>query len=80
MERIDFEDWKRLRLKVGKILEVQRVPKTDKLYRLQVNVGTDKPMQMGIRGARTVIRTVRRTSGCNLREESTGDVVLSVLI
>jgi len=46
MERIDFEDWKKLQLKVGKILEVQRVPKTDKLYRLQIDIGTDKPMQI----------------------------------
>jgi len=46
MERIDFEDWKRLQLRVGKILEVQRVPKTDKLYRLQVEVGADRPMQI----------------------------------
>jgi len=46
MERIDFEDWKKLRLMVGKILEVQRVPKTDKLYRLRVDIGTDKPMQI----------------------------------
>ena len=46
MERIDFDDWKKLQLKVGRILEVQRVPKTDKLYRLQVDVGTEKPMQI----------------------------------
>ncbi len=46
MERIDFEDWKKLQLKVGRILEVQRVPKADKLYRLQVDVGADKLMQL----------------------------------
>jgi len=46
MERIDFEDWKKLKLRVGKILEVERVPKTDKLYRLQVDVGADTPMQL----------------------------------
>ncbi len=46
MERIDFEDWKKLQLVVGKISEVQRVPKMDKLYRLQVDVGMDKPMQL----------------------------------
>ena len=48
MERTDFADWKKLQLKVGKILEVQRVPKTDKLYRLRVDVGTDNPMQIVI--------------------------------
>lgn len=46
MERIDFEVWKKLQLRVGKILEVQRVPKTDKLYRLQVDIGTDNLMQI----------------------------------
>jgi len=46
MERIDFEDWRKLKLAAGKVLEVQRVPKTDKLYRLQVDIGTDKPMQI----------------------------------
>ena len=46
MERIDFEDWKKLKLRVGKILEVEWLPKTDKLYRLQVDVGADKPMQL----------------------------------
>lgn len=46
MERIDFEDWKKLQLRVGKIVEVQRVPKTDKLYRLLVDVGTENPMQI----------------------------------
>jgi len=46
MERIDFSDWKKLKLAAGKILEAQRVPKTDKLYRLQVDVGTGKPMQL----------------------------------
>jgi len=33
-----------------------------------------------VRGTHTVIRTIQRTSYCDLREESTGDVVLSVLI
>ena len=46
MERIAFEDWKKLQLRVSKVLEVQRVPKTDKLYRLQVDVGTVNPMQI----------------------------------
>ena len=33
-----------------------------------------------VRGTHTIIRAVRRTSDCDLREESTGDVVLSVLV
>jgi len=39
MEKIKFDDWKKLKMKVGEILEVERVPKTDKLYKLQVDVG-----------------------------------------
>jgi tRNA-binding protein len=46
MAIIDFDDWKKLQLRVGKILEVQRVPNTDKLYRLQVDIGTDEPIQI----------------------------------
>ncbi|MCK4394587.1 tRNA-binding protein [Candidatus Bipolaricaulota bacterium] len=46
MENISFDDWKKLQIRVGKILEVQRVPKTDKLYRLQVDIGADDPMQI----------------------------------
>lgn len=36
---IGFDDWKKLELKVGKIVEVQRIPKTEKLYKLQVDIG-----------------------------------------
>jgi len=46
MKTIGFDEWKNLELRVGKVLSVERVPKTDKLYRLRVDVGTDKPMQI----------------------------------
>ena len=36
---INFDDWKKLNMKVGKILDVSRVPKTDKLYKLKVDIG-----------------------------------------
>lgn len=39
MEQINFDDWKKLKIKVGKIVEVERVPKTEKLYKLKVNIG-----------------------------------------
>jgi tRNA-binding protein len=38
MEHITYQDWKKLELKVGKIVSVERVPKTEKLYRLQVDI------------------------------------------
>jgi len=46
MAKISFVDWKKLELKVGQILEVERVPKTDKLYKLQVDIGREKPVQI----------------------------------
>lgn len=39
MEEISFDEWKKLKIKVGKILEVERIPRTEKLYRLQVDIG-----------------------------------------
>ncbi len=39
MEQTSFEDWKKLELKVGKVVEVERVPKTEKLYKLKVDIG-----------------------------------------
>ena len=39
MEEVSFEDWKRLDLKVGRVLRAERIPKTEKLYRLQVDIG-----------------------------------------
>lgn len=46
MDTISFEDWKKLRMRVGKILKVERVEKADKLYKLQVDVGLEKPIQI----------------------------------
>ena len=46
MEEISFDEWKKLKIKVGKILEVERIPKTEKLYKLQVDIGKEKPIQI----------------------------------
>ncbi|MAG16333.1 tRNA-binding protein [Candidatus Woesearchaeota archaeon] len=46
MSTVTFDDWKKFDLKVGEVLEVARVPKTEKLYKLQVDIGTDKPIQI----------------------------------
>jgi tRNA-binding protein len=46
MDNITYDDWKKLALRVGRVLEVERVPKTDKLYRLRVDVGFEKPIQI----------------------------------
>lgn len=39
MQEVNFNDWKKLKIKVGKILEVERIPKTEKLYKLKVDIG-----------------------------------------
>jgi len=46
MEEINFDDWKKLNMKVGKIVEVERIPRTEKLYKLQVDVGEEKSIQI----------------------------------
>ncbi len=46
MDKASFKDWKKLQLRVGKILKVERVENADKLYKLQVEVGLEKPIQI----------------------------------
>lgn len=46
MDKIDFEEFKKVELKVGKILEVARVEGADKLYKLKVDVGEEDPRQI----------------------------------
>ena len=38
---ISFDDFVKVELKVGKIIEAERVPKADKLLRLQVDIGSE---------------------------------------
>ncbi|HNX30909.1 MAG TPA: hypothetical protein PKM35_04840 [Holophaga sp.] len=46
MAEVSFDDWKKLQMKVGQIREVERIPKTKKLYRLQVDLGGERPVQI----------------------------------
>lgn len=46
MDKISFDDFKKIELKVGKILQAERVEETDKLYKLQVDVGEESPRQI----------------------------------
>lgn len=43
---VTFDEWKKLKMKVGKVLSVERIPKTEKLYKMQVGIGERDPMQM----------------------------------
>lgn len=45
MKQITFDEWKKLEMKVGKIIQVERVPKTEKLYKLKVDIG-EKAIQI----------------------------------
>jgi len=43
---ITIEDFKKIELKVGKILSVEKVPDTDKLLKLEVDMAEEKPRQI----------------------------------
>ena len=42
MDTISYEDFKRLDLRVAKIIEVERVENSEKLIRLQIDLGEEK--------------------------------------
>ena len=42
MDIITYDDFKKMDLKVGLILTAERVPNTDKLLKLEVDLGTEK--------------------------------------
>ena len=46
---ISFDDWKKLDLRVGKIIDVQDHPNADKLYIIKVDVGEEKTIVSGIK-------------------------------
>jgi len=46
MTQITYDDFKKLEMRVGQITEVERVPGSDKLYKMQVDAGKEKPVQI----------------------------------
>lgn len=46
MEKIDFDQFKTVEMKVGQIVEISRVEGADKLYKLKVDVGEEEPRQI----------------------------------
>ena len=40
---IKFQDWQKLDLRVGKIIKAEEIAGVDKLYKLEVDVGEEKP-------------------------------------
>ena len=41
MEQVDYSDWEKIDLRVGKILKVEDIEGADKLYKLQVDLGKE---------------------------------------
>jgi methionine--tRNA ligase beta chain len=41
MSTIEFADFQRLDLRVGKILEAERIPEKKKIYKLQIDIGKE---------------------------------------
>ncbi len=70
-EPIDFADFAKIQLKVGKILAAERIPKADKLLKLSVDVGeaTPRTILAGIAKAHTPESLVgtQVTVVCNLK-------------
>ncbi len=45
-KQITFDEWKKIQMKVGKVIDVEKIPNRDKLYKLQVEIGEEKPRQI----------------------------------
>ena len=42
MSRISFNEFKKIEIKIGKILSVEKIPEANKLYKIMVEVGNEK--------------------------------------
>ncbi len=42
MEKVNFQDWQKLDLRVGEILEAEDIENADKLYKLTINLEKEK--------------------------------------
>lgn len=40
---VSFEEWKKLDLRIAKIVFVEDIPGKDKLYKLEIEIGEEKP-------------------------------------
>jgi len=68
---VTFEDFKKLEIKVGKILEVKDHPNADKLYVLKVNTGEERTIVAGIKNSYSKEELVGKKIIvlCNLEEK-----------
>jgi tRNA-binding protein len=45
-KKISIEEFKKIEMRVGKIVSVEKMPNRDKLYKLQVDIGEEIPRQI----------------------------------
>ena len=45
-EKIKYEDWKKVEIKIGQILSVEKIEKSDKLLKLSVDFNEGQPRQI----------------------------------
>ena len=62
MDDVTFDDWKKLDLRVGKVLEVEEHPNADKLFILKVDIGEENPKSIvsGLKSYYEIDELVRR--------------------
>jgi len=46
MDKISFADFKKIEMRVGKIISVEKIPNRDKLYEIKVDIGEKKARQI----------------------------------
>jgi len=56
MSIVNFDEWKKLDLRVGRIIDTENHPNADKLYVIRVNVGKEEPITIvsGLRDHYTI--------------------------
>jgi len=45
-KKISIEEFKKIEMRVGKIISVEKIPNRDKLYKLHVDIGEEIPRQI----------------------------------
>ena len=60
--KIDYDTFKQVEVKVGTILSVEKIEKSDKLLKLMVNVGESEPRQI-VSGIAPYFRDIQSLSG-----------------
>ncbi len=46
MDKINFDEFQKVEMKVGQVVEISRIEGADKLYKLKVDIGEEEPRQI----------------------------------